>query len=235
MAFTKVTISLPDIRAAYKVSGYDYSSPATKIENVDTLKQIFRKYSPVISKYGRAYDIPDGVIASFIATESSGQMVKPNRFKATGLMQVTPNALLETISKFKFVTGNAIPDVTTEKIKATVPELLTAKKMSSSLESKVLKYLQSDADFNVMAGTNTLRWLLERFSKDGVGQLNKAMVGYNAGAYLGVLSGGKDISPVVDSTSLAKNSRVPSESRAYLYKMLGKDGFLDLIYRQKLA
>jgi hypothetical protein len=86
-----------------------------------------------------------------------------------------------------------------------------------------------------MAGTLVLRWLIERFSvAGGSGQLNKAMVGYNAGPYRTVLSSGGTKTPV-DSTSLASNRSVPAESRAYLYKMLGKDGFLELIYLQKLA
>jgi len=98
-----------------------------------------------------------------------------------------------------------------------------------------LTLLEKDASFNIMAGIIIIRWLLERFGNSIYGgQLNKAMVAYNAGAYTKALvSGGKAIITPIDSLSLATNIRVPKESRGYLYKMLGKDGFLSLIYQQK--
>jgi soluble lytic murein transglycosylase-like protein len=86
-----------------------------------------------------------------------------------------------------------------------------------------------------MAGTTILRWLLERFTTllSG-GQLNKAMVAYNAGAYTKSISKGtKAILDPIDSTTLSQMASVPAESRAYLVKMLGKDGFLSLIYKDK--
>jgi hypothetical protein len=87
-----------------------------------------------------------------------------------------------------------------------------------------------------MSGTLILRWLLERFTDDsGISQsLNKAMVAYNAGAYRVVLGSDKrGRETPVDSTSLVTNRSVPFESRSYLLKMLGKDGFLELIYKDK--
>jgi hypothetical protein len=65
-------------------------------------------------------------------------------------------------------------------------------------------------------------------------QLNKAMVAYNAGAYNKAISSGTNaITTPVDSTTLSINPKVPNESRGYLLKMLGKDGFLELIYKDK--
>jgi hypothetical protein len=60
------------------------------------------------------------------------------------------------------------------------------------------------------------------------------MVAYNAGAYNKAISSGtKAITTPVDSTTLSKNPQVPAESRGYLLKMLGNDGFLSLIYKDK--
>ena len=86
-----------------------------------------------------------------------------------------------------------------------------------------------------MAGTSVLRWLLERFSSPLTGgQLNKAMVAYNAGAYTRAISTGTKANKTpIDSTTLSRNPQVPAESRAYLLKMLGRDGFLSLIYKDK--
>jgi hypothetical protein len=115
------------------------------------------------------------------------------------------------------------------------PELLKSKTISAPLRSRLLTLLQNDANFNIMAGTSILRWLLERFSSPLTGgQLNKAMVAYNAGAYTRAISTGTKANKTpIDSTTLSRNPQVPAESRAYLLKMLGRDGFLSLIYKDK--
>jgi hypothetical protein len=60
------------------------------------------------------------------------------------------------------------------------------------------------------------------------------MVAYNAGAYTRAINKGTTaITTPIDTLSLATNRQVPSQSRDYLYKMLGKDGFLSLLYQQK--
>jgi hypothetical protein len=172
----------------------------------------------------------------FIATESGGVMTKPNQYLATGLMQVTPAAIYDSARKWSAEVKSApLPTPAVNLLKQKIPNFFDSRTSLASIQSKILLYLQSDANFNVMAGTIVLRWLIERFSvSGGAGQLNKAMVGYNAGAYRVILSSGGTKKPV-DSTSLATNRRVPAESRGYLMKMLGKDGFLELIYLQKLA
>lgn len=91
-----------------------------------------------------------------------------------------------------------------------------------------------------MAGTLMLRWLIERFSNVVTGgQLNKAIVAFNAGPYVKVLQvPGTSTTPneiPIDSTSLVNNRRVPAESRGYLLKMLGIDGFMSLVYKDKVV
>lgn len=240
MPYSKVKIYVPDIKAPFKQGSYSYSNPTTKSQNIDMIKKIDRTYGGTISYWSFQFDIPKGVIVAFIATESGGNMAKPNRYKATGLMQVTPNALWECARKWSNEVDEPLPSTAKSLITQKVPDFFTSKSStpSSSQESKILSALEKDANFNIMAGTLVLRWLIERFSTVITGgQLNKAMVAYNAGAYLSALQvPGTRTTPnqvPIDSTSLAKNSRVPSESRAYLYKMLGVDGFMALIYKDK--
>ena len=234
--YTKLSITLPDIKVSFRSGNYDYSAPATKAQNVSLIKNINSRYGNLTSYWGQQFDIPNGVIIGFIATESGGQMLRPNQYLATGLMQVTPAAIYDSARKWNAEVKIApLPAPAVNLIKQKIPNFFDSRTTLSSIQSKILLQLQSDANFNIMSGTLVLRWLIERFSvAGGAGQLNKAMVGYNAGAYRDVLSSGGTKTPV-DSTSLATNRNVPSESRAYLYKMLGKDGFLELIYLQKLA
>lgn len=222
----------PNIKSYFKSGNYSYASPEVKADNIDTIRNINSKYGSIIQYWGDVFEIPKGVLIGFIATESGGTMAKPNRFKATGLMQVTPNAA-STVKDWKKEVSTPLPPEAIAEINKKLPSLLTG----NFSEAKLLQLLQSDASFNIMMGTLILRWNIERFSSLITGgQLNKAMVAYNAGAYTKALVVGKSTANKIpiDSTSLSRNPKVPAESRAYLVKMLGIDGFLNLIYKDKV-
>jgi len=237
--YSKIRIKLPDINRAFTSGGESYSDASWKKSNSDLIRNIKAKYGSIISHWGIVFDIPDGVIISFIATESSGKMLAPNQYKATGLMQVTPPAIWECARKWEAMTKAKLPDEAVNSLKAKVPDFFTSKNTTpNAIQSNaLLKPLQNDANFNIMSGVLILRWLLERFSTSLFGgQLNKAMVAYNAGAYIKALNtdAATPNKTPVDSTELSQNKKVPAESRDYLVKMLGKDGFLSLIYIDKV-
>lgn len=232
MKYSPVNIKIPDIQRPFVSGNYNYSTPSVKAANIKMIQEINRKYGSLIAYWGQIFEIPTGIIVGFIATESGGQMLPPNRFSATGLMQVTPPAVYDSINKWQTEVRSPIPVQVTNVIKQKVPGLLTAS--LSSVRSKILTLLQNDANFNIMAGTLYLRWLIERFSVDGgQGQLNKAIVAYNAGAYIKPLGGTKPNLTPIDSTSLSTNTKIPTESRGYLLKTLGRDGFFQLIYKDR--
>jgi soluble lytic murein transglycosylase-like protein len=235
MAYSKIFLKVPDIKTSFKAGTYNYSTPSVKAANIKVIQQINSTYGQIIEKWATLYEIPVGVIISFIGTESGGTMAAPNKYQATGLMQVTPTAIYEVAKKWTSEVDSPLPQESISLLNQRVPELLKAKTLTAGLRSSILTNLQKDANFNVMAGTMILRWLLERFSTFlSGGQLNKAMVAYNAGAYNKAISSGtKAITAPVDSTTLSKNPQVPAESRGYLLKMLGIDGFLSLIYKDK--
>lgn len=235
MAYSKIFIKVPDIKTSFKAGTYNYSTPSVKSANIKMIQQINSNYGKIIEKWATLYEIPVGVIISFIATESGGTMAAPNRYQATGLMQVTPTAIFEVATKWKAEVDSPLPKEVVAVLNQKVPSLQKSKTMTAAIRSTLLTNLQKDANFNVMAGTTILRWLLERFTTIlSGGQLNKAMVAYNAGAYTKSISKGtKAILEPIDSTTLSQMSNVPAESRGYLLKMLGIDGFLSLIYKDK--
>jgi soluble lytic murein transglycosylase-like protein len=235
MAYSKIFLKVPDIKTSFKAGTYNYSTPSVKAANIKVIQKINSGYGQIIEKWATLYEIPVGVIISFIATESGGTMAAPNKYQATGLMQVTPTAIYEVAKKWTSEVDSPLPQESISLLNQRVPELLKAKTLTAGLRSSILTNLQKDANFNVMAGTMILRWLLERFSTFlSGGQLNKAMVAYNAGAYNKAISSGtKAILEPIDSTTLSRNPLVPAESRGYLLKMLGIDGFLSLIYKDK--
>jgi hypothetical protein len=234
MGYTKITLELPDIKKSAGVGSGSYSKPSVKSANVEMIKRINTNYGNLFSFWGNIFDVPKGVLVAFSATESGGLMLPPNKYKATGLMQVTPAAIFECATKWRNEVDSPLPTEAVSVLNAKVPTLLKGGKLSS-LQSKLLNLLQNDANFNIMSGTLIIRWLLERYSTIFTGgQLNKAMVAYNAGAYTRSLGGVKANKTPMDSTELSENRLVPAESRSYLVKMLGIDGFLPLVYKDKV-
>jgi hypothetical protein len=82
-----------------------------------------------------------GIIISFIATESGGKNVGANKFKAVGLMQVTPNTAYEVITKWS--SQVKVPLSATQTKTFLNSKVSTTTKWSSSrflLRQKLLKY-----------------------------------------------------------------------------------------------
>lgn len=237
--YKTLRIKVPDIKTSFKSGTTDYSNSAIKSSNIKVIREIKASYGVIVDRWGTVFEIPDGIIIAFIATESGGRMLGANVYKATGLMQVTPNALWECVKKWEKTVKTALPAQAVAELRKILPEILTSSSdsPSTSLSNKIIKLLQNNANFNILSGTLIIRWLIERFSTVQTGgQLNKAMVAYNAGAYISALnvSSNQPITNPIDSTSLATNRLIPAESRGYLIKMLGKDGYLSLIYIEKV-
>lgn len=235
--FSTIRVKVPDLPTPFRSGNVNYSQPHVKVANTKMIRDIKAKYGSLYNKWGEVFEIPNGILNGFIATESGGQMAKPNVFKATGLMQVTPNTVWETARKFRSQTGVDLPSEVRAEITRRIPTFFTSKDIqpNSATERTLLNLLEKDANFNIMVGTTTLRWLLERFSHLRVGQLNKAMVAYNAGAFTRSINRGTTpITEPIDTIKLVSNRLVPIESRGYLLKMMGKDGFLSLIYKDKV-
>jgi soluble lytic murein transglycosylase-like protein len=234
--YSRTEVIVPDIDKPF--TGYD--KPSTKASNIAMVKGIQKNYGASIKRWASVFEIPEGIIIGFIATESGGKQNIVNRAfpNIKGLMQVSDTTIYDVVVKWKVEVDSDRPAEMDASLKAKIPELLGRKmsdKMTPAIGAKIVSLAGADADFNIMMGTAILRWLLERFSTTlGGGQLNKAMVAYNAGPYNRAISTGtKAITTPIDTATLAANPRVPAESRGYLFKMLGKDGFLDLIYKQK--
>jgi soluble lytic murein transglycosylase-like protein len=252
--YSKVSVVVPDIKRAFP----GYSQQSSINANIGLLKSIDQKYGSSLQYWGSIFEIPKGVLASFMATESGGTFTSVNSFQACGLMQVTPNALWETVRKWRAVVSTDMPAEAVNKLKAKVPFIYSApstqgqptgsfscrglsnnactrwREATTGQRKQIIEALTTDNDFNIMCGTLVLRWLLERFSSSvggfNLGQLNKAIVGYNAGAYLRVLGGTSLASAKIPIDTTTLFGRVSSEPRNYLLKMLGQKGFLELVY-----
>jgi soluble lytic murein transglycosylase-like protein len=212
MAYTSVRVKVPDLKTSFS----NYSKPEVKKANLDMIKSINSTYGSIISKYEQPLSMPKAIVVSVIGTESGGKMVGKNAYGAIGLMQVTYPTFVETTTQWKKYTNQDLPIFLKQNIDRLAPN-----KSQSAIESK----LSSSPELNILVGMMLLRLLSERFG----GNFNRVLVAYNAGAYTKSQNvGTTPIKTPIDTALLVSDKRVPSQSRDYLEKVLGKDGFLEL-------
>ena len=212
MGYTSVRVKVPDLKTSFGT----YSQPATKQANINMIKSILDNYGSIISKYEQPLAIAKPIVVSVIGTESGGRMVGKNAFGAIGLMQVTYPAFVEVSANWKKHVKEDMPTFIKENLNKLAPN-----KSQSAIESK----LASSPEFNILVGMMLLRVLAERFG----GNFNRVLVSYNAGAYTKSQNvGTTPIKTPIDTALLVADKRVPLESRNYLQKVLGKNGFLEL-------
>ena len=230
--YTNVTINVPDVNRVFVQGDYKYSNTSVISANKAILAEIVSGLGDSIEKWGNEFEIDNSIIASFIATESGGKNSPPNKYDATGLMQVTPNTVWEILAKWQVMVKTPL----SEKSKSFFNKVIPSSKKynpnvlpSSAVKSEIRSALQKNPEFNIAIGTAVLRWLLEAFKEDGIANMNKVMVSYNAGYYSmrNLVKG----NPTTEQ--LLKNKKIPLESRAYLLKMLGVNGFLDLWFKKE--
>jgi len=231
--FTKLdTILYPDLNVVYT----NYGVNAFKNQNISMLKNIKQKFGTYIEKWGNLLEIDSSVLICFIAIESNGKEgLKPNGAEATGLCQVTPVAVRETISKFKTITKNQLSPEILNYINSKTPYLtaLTPSKqdITATQKKQLLELLTNDAEYNILMGAISLRWLFEYLKYDGKAHLNRAIIGYNQSAY-GRISAYKN--KKVTTQELYTDTKIPKETRNYLAKLLGVDGFSSLTIENKI-
>jgi soluble lytic murein transglycosylase-like protein len=231
--YTKVEIKVPDVNRSFAQGNYKYSNKSVATANTALLNKIVSSYSGFINTWGEEFEIDNSIIAGFIATESGGTNSPPNKYDATGLMQVTPNAVWETIAKWQVMVNSPL----SAKAKSFFNKAIPLSKNfspntlpSSAVKTQIRKALQNNPEFNIAIGTALLRWLLEAFKDGNVAHINKVMVSYNAGYY----SMRNKVKGKLTTAELLNNKSIPSESRAYLLKMLGVNGFLDLWFKNNI-
>jgi hypothetical protein len=228
MAYTKFDFTVPQLNNYFvQKNGIDYSKPHIIESHKKMINDVDKNYGKIIDKWASVFQIDRGIIISFICTESGGRNAPANKFKATGLMQVTPNTVYEVITKWNVQVK--LPLSTSSKSffssKVSTTSKWSSNRTPTSAESSQILSMLSDVEYNIAVGTATIRWMIEAFAKIGVGGLDKVMVAYNAG-YYGTRNKVKNLT----TEQIVADKTIPSESRAYVLKMLGVNGFMDLYY-----
>jgi soluble lytic murein transglycosylase-like protein len=228
--YTKVEMKVPDVNRSFTQGSYKYSNKSVIDGNKGILDKVVKNYSKFINTWGEEFEIDNSIIAGFISTESGGNNAPPNKYDATGLMQVTPNTVWEILAKWQVMVKSPLSEKAKSFFNKAIP---SSKKFnantlpSSAVKSEIRLALQKNPEFNIAIGTAVLRWLLEAFKDGDVAHLNKVMVSYNAGYY----SMRNKVKGKMTTEQLLNNKTIPLESRGYLLKMLGVNGFLDIWFK----
>jgi hypothetical protein len=148
-------------------------------------------------------------------------------------MQLTPDTVWEILAKWENIVGSPLSAKATSFFNKAIPlskNFNSNVQPSSAVKSQIRSALQNNSEFNIAIGTATLRWLLEAFKDGNVASINKVMVSYNAGYY----AMRNKVKGSLTTAQMINNKSFPLESRGYLLKMLGVNGFLDLWFKNNM-
>jgi hypothetical protein len=230
MGYSNLNIQkIPAINKVFrqKNSNFSYDQKHVVEAHKKMINDVDKNYGKIIDKWADVFQIDKGVIISFICTESGGKNSSPNKFDATGLMQVTPNTVYEVITKWNVMVKVPFSASTTNFFnnKVSTTSKWSSNRTPTSAEKQQILSRLNDVEYNIAIGTATIRWMLEAFNKIGSGGLDKVMVAYNAGFY-----GTRNIIKNQTIQEIESNPKLQKETRAYILKMLGVNGFMDLYY-----
>lgn len=231
--YSKITYIVPDLNRSYVNGSVKYSSPNVIKANKKMAEDIKQNLGSLITKWGSEFEIDNEILTAFIATESAGKNAPSNAYSATGYMQVTPVGIYETITKWNNMVSVPLSAQTKAVLAKYVPNYKSwsSNKTPTSSQLNEIKTASKNPDFNIAMGTAMIRWLLEAYSKEGDSPLNKVMVSYNIGYY----GARNKIKGNMTSQQMLAIKGLGVEPKAYLLKMLGRYGFLDILFNSDIA
>lgn len=229
MSYTKIEIKVPAINRSFVQGNFSYAKPETISANKKMIEMVEKTYGKLIEKWAKVFEVDESIIVCFICTESGGKNAPPNKFKATGLMQVTPLTVYETITKWNSIVGSPLSKQAQSFFQNQVSSTSkwSGNRKPTSAELSQIQAKLNDIEYNIAIGTSVIRWLIQGFDKLGTATLEKVMVAYNAGFY-GIRNKIKNMT----ASQIVNDKSLPLESRGYVLKMVGVHGFLDLYFNK---
>lgn len=195
-------------------------------------------YYPILKRYATKMSIPENVLIGFYGVESGGNdKVGMNSAGAVGLGQVTRPAAYDAIKK-EIIDGYMTDD---EKayVKRKVPALGVndfrikyggfdgiTYQGNTAVQSQLLSAL-NDAEFNIFVSSMILAQLAERYrDANGVPKLHQVIAHYNGGRKYGDRS-----KAYANAWDAVNATDLPTETKNYMKKLVGTNGFLDVLTR----
>jgi soluble lytic murein transglycosylase-like protein len=223
---------------AMKASFYTDSQVNTSVKPIiNRIKT--STYYPTLQRYAKKMNIPENVLIAFYGVESAGNdKVGMNSAGAIGLGQVTRPAAYDAIKK-EIIDGYLTDD---EKayVKRKVPALGKNNFKikyggyegieyagNTQVQQQLLTALRDDTEFNIFVSSMILAQLAERYrDMNGVPKLHQVIAHYNGGRKYGERS-----KAYPNAWDAVKATDLPTETKNYMKKLVGTNGFLDVLTR----
>ena len=239
-------ITIPAIQKEWQVPS---NQIPWKDQAIKTLKKIKSNYGQQFVNASNYTGVPLPILYGFSAVESGGALNNTLDGFSKGLMQVNPDSCwqtlrdqlkVDTLQKF-YPLYQAAPnafDVIKPmdnlgyafKTNKMASEYLQIKPLSPSVVTYCGQRMVADAQFAVYIGSLILAKLIAGTMKS-VGQvrLDHIVIKYNAGSgrFRQVITSRGLESPSVDTTQVYNNLPIPV-SQAYIVKLLGINGYMDI-------
>lgn len=222
----QIKAKIPALAEAF----YNETASAANLKKIDTV--IKPNYGKFIDPIGVMTNVPSELIQSIIFIESGGKNI--NSPYAVGLMQVgaaaASDALVKEMSHERLSSGEIA--ILKTKLGTRYDSILgnLKPKQKSTGSTWVTQADLQDPEFNILVGTIIFKQLMDEFTEaDGTVRLDKCIVIYNSGRYS---ASSKAVIPFTGTTNEMLKI-VPAETKAYILKLLGLNGLLDSIMKQK--
>lgn len=239
-------IKIPAIQKEWKVPS---NQPTWKSQAISVIKKIKTNYTVQMAKASQYTGVPVNILIAFAATESGGALNQTLNGPSKGVMQVNPSSAWQALSdQIKVDTiGRFYPLYQLAPNAFTVKKAVAANSVGKATDYLTLKPLSTaapylgqrmvaDAQFAIYMGSLLLAQLIAgTIAKTGQIRLDHIIVKYNAGTgrFKQVVTNRGLESASVDTTQLYNQLGIPV-SQAYIVKMMGINGYLD-IQKQGLA
>ncbi len=239
-------IKIPAIQKEWKVPS---NQPTWKSQAISVIKKIKTNYTVQMAKASQYTGVPVNILIAFTATESGGALNQTLNGPSKGVMQVNPSSAWQALSdQIKVDTiGRFYPLYQLAPNAFTVKKAVAANSLGKATDYLTLKPLSTaapylgqrmvaDAQFAIYMGSLLLAQLIAgTIAKTGQIRLDHIIVKYNAGTgrFKQVVTNRGLESASVDTTQLYNQLGIPV-SQAYIVKMMGINGYLD-IQKQGLA
>jgi len=239
-------IKIPAIQKEWKVPS---NQPTWKSQAISVIKKIKTNYTVQMAKASQYTGVPVNILIAFTATESGGALNQTLNGPSKGVMQVNPSSAWQALSdQIKVDTiGRFYPLYQLAPNAFTVKKAVAANSLGKATDYLTLKPLSTaapylgqrmvaDAQFAIYMGSLLLAQLIAgTIAKTGQIRLDHIIVKYNAGTgrFKQVVTNRGLESASVDTTQLYNQLGIPV-SQAYIVKMMGINGYLD-VQKQRLA
>jgi soluble lytic murein transglycosylase-like protein len=198
--------------------------PAIKNRVTDVIEA---KYGNIIKNVSKITGLNEEIIKSFIFIESAGKENAETPY-AIGLMQVglatASDGLVYEKSSGRL--GKEEEDILKKYLGGKMKNLENLKKNQKSIgKTWIGKKELFNPELNILIGSIIIKQLADEFTENGVPRLDKVAVIYNAGRY------GKIAKKTINHKGSVEDlvSILPKEPSAYITKLVGTNGLLDIL------